>query len=142
MNGMSPPQVLPDAGVSPQSWIPTNRNSDFTDGVATSATTPSNTGSSEQRTPPAKRRRDERERTRVSRACDRCKKYVECLLMVLAQITEFGYSNFLINVRLLTIPQKEDAMHRSLSMYTLSQSRPVLRVHCAVHSRQITLRPG
>ena len=92
MNGMSPPQVPPDAGVSPQSWIPANRNSDFTDGIATSATTPSNTGSSEQRTPPAKRRRDERERTRVSRACDRCKKCVERFLMVLAQITELGTS--------------------------------------------------
>jgi hypothetical protein len=142
MNGMSPPQVPPDAGISPQSWVPTNRNSDFTDGVATSATTPSNTGSSEQRTPPAKRRRDERERSRVSRACDRCKKCVESFLIVLVQITEFGYPNFLIYVKVLTIPQKEDAVHRSLSMYTLSQSWPVLRVHCAVHSRQIAFRPG
>ena len=31
-------------------------------------------GRSDVRSPPAKRRREEKERTRVSRACDRCKK--------------------------------------------------------------------
>ncbi|KAH3920313.1 hypothetical protein HBI56_068330 [Parastagonospora nodorum] len=50
----------------PSGWTPAN-------GIAESgaATSPPDTGSSE---PPAKRRREERERTRVSRACDRCKK--------------------------------------------------------------------
>ncbi|KAH6643665.1 fungal-specific transcription factor domain-containing protein [Boeremia exigua] len=74
MDDMSPPQAPSDTGASPHSWIPANRNSDVVDGALTSATTPSNAGSSEQRSPPAKRRREDRERTRVSRACDRCKK--------------------------------------------------------------------
>jgi hypothetical protein len=71
---MSPPNVPSDVGQSPTSWVAMNRNHDLAEGAATSATTPSNAGSSDQRSPPAKRRREERERTRVSRACDRCKK--------------------------------------------------------------------
>lgn len=38
--------------------------------------TPPDVEHSEQKSPPAKRRKEDRERSRVSRACDRCKKYV------------------------------------------------------------------
>jgi hypothetical protein len=73
-SGMSPPDAHSDAGQSPSSWVALNRNHDLAEVTATSATTPSNAESSDQRSPPAKRRREDRERTRVSRACDRCKK--------------------------------------------------------------------
>jgi hypothetical protein len=44
--------------------------------VVNTLATPPDASSSERidKSPPAKRRREDRERTRVSRACDRCKK--------------------------------------------------------------------
>jgi hypothetical protein len=50
-------------------WTAANGVSPQTDSGA--AMSPSDAGPNE---PPAKRRREEKERTRVSRACDRCKK--------------------------------------------------------------------
>jgi hypothetical protein len=50
-------------------WTPANAISPHTESGA--VTSPLDAGSSE---PPAKKRREEKERTRVSRACDRCKK--------------------------------------------------------------------
>jgi hypothetical protein len=59
-------------GVEPNAaaaWAPEDDISPQAESAA--ATSPPETGSGE---PSAKRRREEKERTRVSRACDRCKK--------------------------------------------------------------------
>jgi hypothetical protein len=50
-------------------WTPANGITPQTESGA--ATSPQDADPNE---PPAKRRREEKERTRVSRACDRCKK--------------------------------------------------------------------
>lgn len=61
-----PSDVATDA--SPE-WTPASAISPHTDGGAATGTP--DPGASDR---PAKRRREEKERTRVSRACDRCKK--------------------------------------------------------------------
>jgi hypothetical protein len=72
MNSLSPPTVS-SVEASPTAWVPANRIEDQADDV-TSGITPSNASSNEQKSPPAKRRKQDKERSRVSRACDRCKK--------------------------------------------------------------------
>jgi hypothetical protein len=63
-------QESPEVDPSPSTgWTPANGISPHTESGA--GTSPADVGSSE---PPAKRKREEKERTRVSRACDRCKK--------------------------------------------------------------------
>lgn len=53
-------------------WTPTNGSSASGVGGTANATPPDE--SRDHTSPPAKRRREDRERTRVSRACDRCKR--------------------------------------------------------------------
>ncbi|KAF2850382.1 hypothetical protein T440DRAFT_111802 [Plenodomus tracheiphilus IPT5] len=57
-------------GKAPTEWTPANGGPAASG--PTSATPPDRPGN--QQSPPAKRRKEERERTRVSRACDRCKR--------------------------------------------------------------------
>ncbi|KAF1937956.1 hypothetical protein EJ02DRAFT_447142 [Clathrospora elynae] len=63
-----PPVIEPEPTTA---WTPANASAIRMERPAASATPP-DTG--EHTSPPAKRRREDRERTRVSRACDRCKK--------------------------------------------------------------------
>ena len=59
-------------------WTPANKNetSDPAEKIR-AIVTPPDANANQQNQPSLKTRREERERTRVSRACDRCKKYVE-----------------------------------------------------------------
>lgn len=53
-------------------WDPAHEDDGHVEnGIAES---PPDASSTELKSPPAKRRREEKERSRVSRACDRCKK--------------------------------------------------------------------
>lgn len=72
-------ESTPETKTSQPSW------GHVTDDQQVRTRTPTSVGSTEQRQsePPAKRRKEGRERSRVSRACDRCKKYVFCLFLSL-----------------------------------------------------------
>jgi hypothetical protein len=60
---------------SAMAWTPANKTDASAQEISASATPP-DANASQQNLSSIKRRREERERTRVSRACDRCKKYV------------------------------------------------------------------
>jgi hypothetical protein len=60
---------------------------------------PSEVEKSEQQSPPAKRRKEDKERTRVSRACDRCKKYEWCA----SKISGAPIATIRVTSRLLTL---------------------------------------
>jgi hypothetical protein len=70
MENINTSQEPSEVDAQPSSgWTPTNGITPQTESGA--ATSPQGADPSEH---PAKRRREEKERTRVSRACDRCKK--------------------------------------------------------------------
>jgi hypothetical protein len=109
-------------------WTPANKTDTLAAKAGSASATPPDAVVSQQSTASLKKRREERERSRVSRACDRCKKYVisldfECMC--------YGRS--------LTLAQKEDEMYWKMPVYSLPESWPTLSIHRLIYQRTITI---